>query len=37
MNEVLFHWKKVSSQKCDWCNEKQTMVHVMTQCQMTRK
>ena len=23
----LFHWKKVASQKCNYCNEKQTVKH----------
>ena len=35
-NDILFHWKKVSSQKCDYCEHKQTIIHLMYYCKNAR-
>ena len=31
-NDRLYHWKVVNSQKCNWCEDKQTIVHLMYTC-----
>ena len=32
-NDRLFHWKKVLTQRCDWCHhEKQTTLHMLLEC-----
>ena len=37
-NNVLYHWKKVPSQRCDWCHEpKQTVEHMLFLCPVTYK
>ena len=35
VNDTLFHWKIILSNICDICHaEKQTIIHLMYQCQM---
>ena len=37
-NDRLFHWKKVNSQKCEWCDEpKQNITHMLYKCNTVRK
>ena len=32
-NNILYHWKKVASQKCDWCTcAKQDVIHLLHSC-----
>ena len=36
-NDHLFYWKKVDSQQCEWCIHKQTIVHLLYECENTQK
>ena len=37
VNDVLSKWKIVATNKCDYCNEKQTILHLMIECHNTKK
>ena len=36
-NNRLYYWKKVESQKCDWCEDKQTVKHLLYECKQIGK
>ena len=36
-NDKLYHWKKVETQRCDWCEHKQTVKHLFWECKMVEK
>ena len=37
-NDVLFHWKKVDMQRCDFCTEpKQTVMHLLWHCDIAQR
>ena len=31
-NDRLYHWKKAPSQTCEWCDHKQTPIHMLLEC-----
>ena len=35
-NDVLFHWKKYPDQQCDYCDKKQTPIHLFFECETTQ-
>ena len=35
-NDILSKWKIVDSEKCEYCNEKQTIIHLMIHCKNTK-
>ena len=36
-NDVLLKWKKVDNDQCDFCTDKQTIIHLLYECQVAQK